>query len=146
MVIQPYSDEYLTYDEQSGMYILTEQALLDEYGDDLNAEAIDANNLVAVKAILKRVSRAVYNFIHSFNTQNHTQDLMIARSSTARDMIKEALLEEYLYIRINGYTFDDTVPNAVKTILERKLPEWRFYSVLYSGTLPCLDECNERFI
>ena len=60
--------------------------------------------------------------------------------------VNDNYLEEYLYIRINGYTFEDTVPNAVKTILERKLPEWRFYPVLYSGTLPCLGECNERFI
>ena len=143
MVIQPYSDEYLTYDEQSGMYILTEQALLDEYGDDLNAEAIDANNLVAVKAILKRVSRAVYNFIHSYSNQNHTQDFMIAHSDTARNMIKEALLEEYLYIRVNGYNFNEDVPLSVQTILERPLPEWRGYSVLYTGVFPCVWVCKK---
>lgn len=143
MVIQPYSDEYLTYDEQSKMYILTEQALLDEFGEDLNAEAIDPNNLVAVKAILKRVSRAVYNFIHSYSNQNHTQDFMIAHSDTGRNMIKEALLEEYLYIRVNGYNFNEDVPLSVQTILERPLPEWCGYSVLYTGVFPCIGVCEK---
>ena len=32
---QPYSDEYMTYDEMTGHYVLTSKYALDRYGIDL---------------------------------------------------------------------------------------------------------------
>lgn len=144
MLIKPYSDDYMTYDEAQNRYVLTEKAVLDEYGIDLAAEALDSGNLIAVKAILKRVSKVVYNFIHTFSNQNDVQDRMIAYSDTGREMIKSALLEQFLYMRVNGDLSLSANPNErfnavsddVRTILERRLTEFCGYSVLYSGMLP----------
>ena len=151
MLIKPYSDDYMTYDEAQNRYVLTEKAVLDEYGIDLAAEALDSGNLIAVKAILKRVSNNVYNFIHTFSNQNDVQDRMIAYSDTGREMIKSALLEQFLYMRVNGdlslsSNRDErmnAVSDDVRTILERRLPEFCGYSVLYSGALPFRIEKDE---
>ena len=151
MLIKPYSDDYMTYDEAQNRYVLTEKAVLDEYGIDLAAEALDSGNLIAVKAILKRVSNNVYNFIHTFSNQNDVQDRMIAYSDTGREMIKSALLEQFLYMRVNGDLSLSANPNErfnavsddVRTMLERRLPEFCGYSVLYSGALPFRIEKDE---
>ena len=149
MLIKPYSDDYMTYDEQSGRYILTEKAILDEYGIDVAAEAIDSDNLTAVKAMLKRVSKVVYNFIHSYSNQNDVQDRMIAYSEAGREMIKSALLEQFIYMRVNGDLSLsanpnerlNAVPDDVRTILERRLTDFCGFSVLYCGTLPFKLNC-----
>ena len=151
MLIKPYSDDYMTYDEAQNRYVLTEKAVLDEYGIDLSAEALDSGNLIAVKSILRRVSKNVYNFIHGFSCQNETQDLMIARSESGRQMIQAALLEQFLYMRVNGdlslsSNRDErmnAVSDDVREILERRLPEYCGYSVLYSGALPFRIEKDE---
>ena len=149
MLIKPYSDDYMTYDEQSGRYVLTEKAILDEYGIDVAAEAIDSHNLTAVKAMLKRVSKVVYNFIHSYSNQNDVQDRMIAYSEAGREMIKSALLEQFIYMRVNGDLSLsanpserlNAVPDDVRTILERRLTDFCGFSVLYCGALPFKLNC-----
>lgn len=143
-MIQPYTDSYLSYDEKKNQYILTPKAILDAYGIDLNGEAVDPNNLTAVRAILARVSTIVYAFIHSFNADNVTQDLMIAGTQEGRQMIFDALLEQFIYMRANGdMSLTDRTKAAaplLQTILELRFFEYEpykvKYSVLYSGRFP----------
>lgn len=144
MIQQPYTDGYLYYDENSNQYVLTQKAVLDAYGIDLAAEAVNPDNLTSVRAILKRVTTVVYAYIHSYNTANYTQNCMIAYTQEGRKMIYEALLEQFIYMRANGdmSLTDKTkaVAPLVPTILERKLYDFSKiglgYSVLYSGTFP----------
>lgn len=101
----PYDDDYMTFDKITGHYVLTEKYALEEYGIDLYTDANDRNSTnaqLAVKAILKQVSRLIYNFIHEFSIYNQRQDFIIATSPHMRKVIMDAMGNQLLYMRQKG--------------------------------------------
>lgn len=98
---KPYDDDYMTFDKLTGHYVLTEKYALEQYGLDLYEDVNDRNSTnaqLAVGAILKQVSRLIYNFIHGFSIYNDRQDHIIATSPRMRKVIMDAMGNQLLYM------------------------------------------------
>ena len=138
MIIQPYSDEYLEYDERTGHYILTAKNLLDNYGINLTAGIKDNAN--GVKGVLRQVSTTIYNFIHKHNVDTYRQDWIIAHTESGRSIIERAMCQQFLYMQKVGYLSRSTdlskrtiaVDNDAIAILEEPICEFG-RSILYVG-------------
>ena len=103
-MIQPYSDDLMTYDKRIGRYVLTEKALVIN-GIDLRARlsynrTVDATNVI--NRVLTRVSEMIYNYIHSFNQDNKRQDEVIATIPSLRSIIYNAMINQAEYLLMNG--------------------------------------------
>lgn len=100
----PHSDDLMTFDEITGHYVLTEQALL-ENGTDIR-KRLEQNRTVNATAVinrtLRRVSDMIYNYVHKFNHDNKQQDLWIATIPSLREIIYRAMLEQTEYFLMNG--------------------------------------------
>ncbi len=118
---QPYDDDYMTFDKLTGHYVLTEKYALDQYGLDLYTDANDRNSTnvqIAVKAILKRVSTLIYNFIHEFSIYNQRQDCIIATNPQMRKVIMEAMGNQLLYMSQVGDLSRSTDENKRKIAID----------------------------
>ena len=135
MFIQPYSDDYLVYNELTGRYVLTAKNIEENYG-------ITLGNNVGVQGILNMVSISIYNFIHKHNFNNEKQDAMIAFTEKGRKIINDAMCMQFLYIKQAGYLNRSTdkdkrtmaIDEDAKDILLQVIPEFGC-SVLYCGVL-----------
>lgn len=99
MFVTPYSDEYMTYNETRGHYVLTAKAVLDNLGIDLNVNVKDNAN--GVNAFLMRVSELTYRKMHEYG-DNTEQDSVIATTETGRKIIFNAMLEQFFYVKAVG--------------------------------------------
>ena len=102
--MQPYSDDYMQYNESTGRYVLTEKALTDN-GTNLRARLSRnrATNATAIiNRLLNRVSEMIYNYIHQFSHDNKRQDGIIAIVPGCREIIQRAMLEQAEYMLMNG--------------------------------------------
>lgn len=102
---EPYSDEYMIFDEMTGHYVLTSKFALDRYGIDLFEGANDRNATnvqLAVSAFLKQVSNMIYNFIHDYSIYNQRQDFLIAHNAQLRAVIQQAMGEQLVYVHTVG--------------------------------------------
>ena len=99
-----YSDDYMIFEELTGRYVLTEQALLAN-GTNIRAR-LERNRTVnatlVINRILHRVSDMIYNYIHRFNSDNKQQDLWIESLESLRGIIYKAMLEQAEYFLMNG--------------------------------------------
>lgn len=135
MIIQPYSDDYLIFNENTNRYVLTEKNLQENYGVVMQANA-------GVQGILNMVSIQIYNYIHKHNNDTQKQDLMIACTDTGRKIINDAMCMQFLYIKQSGYLSRSTdkdkralaIDEDAKDILMQVIPEFGC-SVLYCGVL-----------
>lgn len=103
-MIQPYSDDMLSYDTLRGRYMLTETAL-EMNGTDLRTRLEfnrTANAVSIINRVLSRVSEMIYNYIHSFNHDNRRQDELIAHIPSLRSIIYYAMLNQAEYFILNG--------------------------------------------
>jgi hypothetical protein len=138
----PYSDNYLHFDEVTGQYILTEEALVVN-GTDLRAR-LEYNMSVNATAIigrhLRRVSDVIYNFIHSFSNENDRQNHAIQIVPSLRVMIYRAMIAQSEYMLLNGDLSRSVekekrelaVDMNARQILERTNPDLGT-SILYAG-------------
>lgn len=136
--INPYTDNYMTYNETTGHYSLTAQAVFERLGIDLSAQNKDNAN--GVNAILNRISMLTYRKIHEHSNDTQCQDWLIASTRTGREIIYEAMLEQFFYVKNVGdlslspkkeereLYFSDTAYE----ILLREIPEVG-RSVCYTG-------------
>lgn len=99
MFIKPYSDEYMTYNEARSHYVLTAKAVLDNLGIDLNVNVKDNAN--GVNAFLMRVSELTYRKMHEYG-DNTEQDRIIATTESGRNIIFNAMLEQFFYVKAVG--------------------------------------------
>ena len=138
MIIEPYSDDYMTYED--GVYTLTAKAVFDEYGEDLQTSAKD--NARGGLAILKRISRLVYKRIHDYNIDNDFQNEVIAKTDGGRKIIYEAMLDQFLQVKMSGELSMSTdkskrelsFSETAQEIIERVIPEIGT-SLCYTGVL-----------
>ena len=139
----PFNDNHLIFDEITNQYRLTPQAILDNFGIDLENEAKGTSyGNVAVEAILKTISNHVYNFIHKHNVNNTFQNLLISQTEEGRTIVKRAMLEQFAYVRTVGdlsrspdinkrkLWFDK---NAEMILFEPIILNNRKYCLLYTG-------------
>ena len=102
---QPYSDEYMTFDEMTGHYVLTSKFVLDRYGIELLEGINDrgsANTQIAVDAFLRQVSNVIYNFVHSYTVHEQRKDWIIAHDPRMRSVIQKAMGEQLVYMSMVG--------------------------------------------
>ncbi len=99
-----YSDDRMTFNELTGRYTLTEQALEDN-GVFLR-QRLERNKTInatmVINRVLSRVSDMIYNYIHKFNNDNKQQDLWIANIPSLREIIYKAMIEQVEYFLMNG--------------------------------------------
>lgn len=139
----PLSDEYMIYNEQAKRYVLTEKDVLDNLGINLSARMKSKNgstNLNVINSLLNLASVHVYRFIHEHSINNSWQDCVIANTEKGRQIIKEAMEQQLVYVLTIGdlsrstdsakraFWFDDTA----KEILYQTIPEIGT-SILYTG-------------
>lgn len=100
----PYSDNEMIYDLKKHRYILTVDYVRDVLGVDLNAEFNTnntGNSVVVLTAFLDNASLEVYNYIYQHN-DTRTLQYIIAKSESARAIVKEALSKQVIYTIFNG--------------------------------------------
>lgn len=98
---KPYNDDYMTFDELTGQYVLTEKFALDRYGLELQEDANErnaTNQQIATQAILRQVSNIIYSFFHAFSIYNKRQDNIIATNPNMRNVIMRAMGEQLMYM------------------------------------------------
>lgn len=141
----PYSDEFMTFDEETQRYVLTNEYVMQRLGVDLAGTANErglVNPQIAVKHLLEEVSDDIYNFIHLHNLNTAKQDMLIARIPSLRLIIQKAMGQQLLYSRMNGFMaysadkdkqFMAICPKARQTLLQ-VVPEIGI-SILYTGVI-----------
>lgn len=73
--------------------------MLDNYNENLQAKFKDAKNIIPY---LNQASLQVYSFIHSHNNDTLMQDYIIAKTERGREIIKEAMENQMLYLLTVG--------------------------------------------
>ena len=101
----PYSDADMQYNFETHRYTLTEDCVRRELNMDLTL-TLNTRGLIDKSAaafnFLNQISRDVYNYIFSTNVNNALQEYLAAKHPNARRALKEAMLEQVLYVQING--------------------------------------------
>lgn len=102
--IEPYSDDFMRWDEDAKRYYLTEAALV-QNGVDLRgrlsaAKAVSAD--LVINRFLRTVSNAVYQYLHAYQFDNDQQDRVIASFEGARKIMMDALIEQGIYMSAVG--------------------------------------------
>ena len=145
----PYSNEDLIYDLKTHKYILTKSCVLKEFGIDLDKRYRGKNGNSQI--ILKRISDLIYAYIHKHNFNTSLQDFIIAKTESGREIIKEAMLNQFLYMSMVG-DLSMSVDKAKREVmidftaeesLLKTIPEIGT-TILYTGSLGfCSDDKTE---
>lgn len=102
---EPYSDNYMRYDDVKRRYILTQQCALQECGIDLESRigGKGSPNLQAtINTFLDRVSALTYRYIYAHNGDNIAQECAINSLKSARDVIFQAMKSQLIYMASVG--------------------------------------------
>lgn len=107
---EPFNDDYLTYDDVSGRYIITERGL-EKKGIFLRTR-IERFNVeyasIVIDAYCETVAAHVYNYISSFAVNPYGLAETIAHDPNLRRVIYNAQAEQAKYVYFNG---DATLSN-----------------------------------
>lgn len=93
-----YNDDYMIYDERTHRYELTEKAVFDNLGENLDMILQSGSKT----AFLKRVSSVVYNYIYAASQSPEYIEYIMAKDDGLRDTIFEMLLRQAEYTLVNG--------------------------------------------
>lgn len=121
----PLSDNYMIYDKVKHRYILTVKFLKGVLGVDLEAQ-LNSNGAVTsaivLNSFLDNVSSEVYNYVYMHN-DTKTLQYIIAKCSSAREIIKEAMSKQALYSIYNGDMGFSTKKEEVEMSLNKYAKE-----------------------
>lgn len=129
----PYSDDDMIYDYQTHRYVLT----LDyarRNGIDLEARVRSVDTTAAaniINNVLRTVSTQIYTYIFAHNMNRRALEYVIAKSETARNVVKDAMREQLAYITTQGDLSRTTekdkrkmyIDIMAKLILDTDVPE-----------------------
>lgn len=143
--IQPYSDDYMVWDENTHHYILTEKALIEKVGLNLRARMGNRSLIspeIAIKSFNTTVSDMIYQFIHEHNVDNARQDCLIGTVPELRRIIQRAMELQAVYVSVQGNLYLSTkeeeravaIDYLAKSILGTVVP-CLGTSILYTGAL-----------
>lgn len=143
--IQPYSDDFMIWDENTHHYILTEKALIEKVGINLRARMGDRSLItpeIAIKSFATTVSDMIYQFIHEHNIDNARQDFFIGSVPELRRIVQRAMELQAVYVSVQGNLYLSTkederavaIDYLAKSILGTVVP-CLGVSILYSGVL-----------
>lgn len=97
----PYDDEYMTYDYRLHRYVLTDKAVFDILGENLNVMLVNAEP-VTKNAFLKKVSNTLYEYILSASQSPDYIEYIMAKDGDLREMIQDMLISQTEYMLTNG--------------------------------------------
>lgn len=100
----PKNDIYTIYDIKKHRYILTEKYLEIILGVDMQSIMSSnggVNSTVLINSLLDNISSEVYSYIYKHNN-TQTLQYIIAKSESAKDIVKEAMGKQALYVIYNG--------------------------------------------
>lgn len=96
----PYDTNYMTYDYNMHQYVLTEKAALDLLGENLNE--ITNNSPTTTRALLKRNSGTVYNYLIGDSQSPDYIEYILAMDEEQRERIQTMLVAQLEYTLFNG--------------------------------------------
>lgn len=143
--IEPYSDDYMRFDERTGHYVLTEHALTEYAGVQLRSR-LSRSATVAPEVVIdnftRTVSDMIYTYIHEFSVNNKMQDKLIAHNATLRQIILDAMKYQAIYVAAVGNLYlstnaaerENAIDYIAKSMLGTVVPELGI-SILYGGAL-----------
>lgn len=156
----PFNDEEMVYDYKRHRYYLRGSYVLNELGENLDVllnTSGDANPSTLTTRFLRRVSDIVYNWIYQDSMNHEWLEYIMALHPPLREVIKDMLISQTLYVLNNGFVADYTGLNiakgqsmpirelrgAAKVSDEVEMTANRFipglgYSLKYLGPLPCV--------
>lgn len=105
---KPYSDDYMTFDELTGHYVLTEKSIVEKCAIDLRARLADNQTInadIVINKLCQTVSDQIYSFVHDFSIYNKKQDCLIATVPKLRAAVERAMEYQLEYILGNGDIF-----------------------------------------
>lgn len=101
---EPFSDDFLAYDEYSGRYIITERGL-ERKGIFLRSR-VERYNVeyapLVINAYCETVANHVYTYIASFSVNPSAVEHAIAHNRELRRVIYNAQAEQAKYVYFNG--------------------------------------------
>lgn len=146
-----FDDDYMKYDYRAHRYILTDKAVLDNIGENLDTLLPSGSS----EKFLRRISNVVYNFIYATSQAPDYIEYILANDDGLRDSVFEMLLSQVEYTLMNGAVDLASGVNIAKQqampiealrggaqvstvtegIANRILPRYG-HSLRYAGTLP----------
>lgn len=135
----PYTDNDMYYDYNTHRYVLTNQFIFNELGEDIES---NLNSPQMAKAFYNRISVLVYAYIHSHNSDTMMQDYILAKTKSGREIIRNAMLLQVIAIVLNGdwslssdvFKRENFIDITVKEELLKTIPEIGT-TILYTGNL-----------
>ncbi|MDE7209678.1 MAG: hypothetical protein K2O31_07330 [Clostridia bacterium] len=151
----PINDEYMTYDFRKHRYVLTEKAVLEEVGINLND--ITGGNVTDKNLFLKRVSSDVYSYLLEGSRSPDYIEYILAVDTDLRATVQDMLVAQAEYTLLNGaismfaginlakgtavdiYKLRDErkVAEQVQSEANKILSQYGF-CLKYAGTLPAI--------
>jgi len=97
----PLEDDDATYNKRVHRYVLTQDYILDTYGDNLD---VDAGSSDKADVILNEISRQVYRWMYMqvLNNTRPILEYLIAKDTDRREALIQAMGEQYQYARTSG--------------------------------------------
>lgn len=146
-----YDNDYMKYDASVHRYELTEKAIFDNLGENLDLALQSGSK----SAFLKRISSVVYNYVYAGSQSPDYIEYIMAKDDDLHDMIFEMLLRQAEYTLVNGavdafsgvnvakqqampvYTLRGSaqISTVTEELANRILPRYG-HSLRYSGSLP----------
>ncbi len=156
----PFDDGVMKYDYNMHRYVLTEQGVLRELGENLKVilnKSGDANPSTLAERFLNRVSQVVYTWLYKDSMNEAWIEYLLAKFPSLRPRIKEMLQAQTLYMLMNGdlglmsgvnvakgQAMDINalrgrarIAPEVEDLSKQIIPELG-YCLKYAGALPCV--------
>ncbi len=96
----PISDNYIVYNKSKHRYILTVDCLKNIIGNEIQSMLINSN-VTVINSLLDNISSEVYNYVYKHNN-TQTLQYIIAKCPSAREIIKEAMEKQAIYVFSRG--------------------------------------------
>lgn len=143
--IEPYSDDYMEFDKNTGHYRLTERALTERIGYDIRARMAETSTInpeTVINTLTRTISDMIYQFIHEHNVNNARQDCLIATVPELRRIIQTAMEYQAIYVVNVGNLYLSAKPEdraaaidyLAQSILNNTVTCLGF-SILYRGVI-----------
>lgn len=140
----PKNDKYTIYDIKKHRYILTENYLTMVLGVDLQSlmsSNSGVNSTILINSLLDNISSEVYNYIYKHNN-TQTLQFIIAKCDSAKEIIKEAMGKQALYVIYNGDLGFSTIKEETemslnkyaKEIIDNQVVEETKTTLTYTGS------------
>lgn len=121
----PINDRELIYDYKKHRYLLTQYYVQSVLGVNLESQ-IGTNGgvsaTVIINTLLDNISSEVYNYVYAHNN-TQTLQYIIAKCPSARDIIKEAMSKQALYVFYSGDLGFSTIKDEKDLALNRYAKE-----------------------